>query len=555
MRRGVALMLPVLRPYAGRFGLVFLLALMATGLSLAQPLLTKALIDDGILGGNARILMLVAAALVAVAALGVGVGAVNRRVYIDASARALFDLRGGVFRHLLNLSPRFYATRRTGELMSRLDGDVAEVQRFVTDGILSVVSAAITLVLSIAFMVMLSPVLTLVALAVLPLEAVYLMWMRPRLTASSRDLREKAGDLSAYLVERLSAVRLIQGAASQPREADAFRGHQDDYRGSLVAQQMTAFAAGAGPQLLTSVATAVVFVLGGLAVIDGALTLGALIAFASYLARAVGPLQTFLGLYAASARAEVSLDRVLGLLDEPADVVQPVQPVTFPDPCHGQIVFDHVTFAHGGRAAILTDASAMFPAHAKIGIVGASGSGKSSLVDLLARFQDPQSGRILLDGADIRELDLAALRRAIAVVAQDTILLDGSLADNLRYGTPQASDAEIVKALRAAKLDELIGRLPQGVDTRVGERGARLSGGERQRLAIARALLADPSVLVLDEATTGIDAATERDILATVDRLFGNRTRIVISHHPRTLLDVEQTFRLADGQLVLVAAS
>ena len=547
-------MLPVLRPYVGRLAGVFLLALMATALSLVQPLLTKALIDDGILSGDRRLLMLVAAALVGVAALGVILSALNRRLYIDVSARALFDLRGRVFGHLLNLSPRFYAERRTGELMSRLDGDVAEVQRFVTDGILSVVTAVLTLGLSLAFMVMISPMLTVVALIVLPVEAAYLIWMRPRLTASSQTLREKAGDLSAYLVERLNVVKLIQAAVSQDRESQLFRHHQDDYRDSLVVQQMTAFAAGAGPQLLTSAATAAVFVMGGLAVIEGALTLGALIAFASYLARAVGPLQTFLGLYAASARAEVSLNRVLALLDAPVDVASPAQAKPFSETGQGQITFDHVSFGHDGRTPILNNVHVTFPARTKIGIVGASGSGKSSLVDLLARFQDPQEGRILLDGVDLRDLDLSALRRRIAIVAQDTILLDASLADNVRYGAPQASDAEVAEALRAAKLDELIARLPQGANTRVGERGARLSGGERQRLAIARALLADPLVLVLDEATTGIDADTERDILATMDQLFANRTRLIISHHPRTLADVDITFELADGRLTPVAA-
>ncbi|MDA5192590.1 ABC transporter ATP-binding protein [Govanella unica] len=538
------------RPHAGRLAFVLLLSVFATGLGLLQPWLTKLLIDGGILGRRMDVLLTVTAVLLLAAFLSAGLGALNRWLYVGVSARILFAFRGRVFAHLLTLSPRYFAAARTGELMSRMDGDVAEVQRFALDSALAVVSAAIMLTGSLIFMLALDARLTLIAFALLPLEILFLRAFRPLLMTRSAALRGRAADLSAFLVERISGVRLLQGLGAERKAAADFAAHQDRYRTDLLKQQMTSYGVGAGPGLMLTLSNAAVFVIGGSAVIDGSLTLGTLIAFSAYLGRATGPVQTFLGLYTAAARAEVSLDRVRVLLDAEPAVRSPAVPRALPDGPGGAIAIEGLMFGHPGRDAFILDqASAVIPAGSKVALEGLSGAGKSTLVDLLQRHYDPDGGRILLDGMDLRELDLAVLRRQMVVVTQDMILMRGSVAENLRLARPEASDDDLRAALLAAELGDLMTRLPQGLDSLIGERGASLSGGERQRFALARALLCDPRVLILDEATAGVDATAEARVLAAVDQLFAGRTRLIISHHPRAFRDVDLRLQLASGKL------
>lgn len=522
------------------------LSLLATGFALLQPFLTKFLIDEGILGGNLRLVLILAGVIVAAAVLGALLGLANRQLYVDASARILFALREKVYAHLLTLSPHFFARRRAGDLMTRLDGDVAEVQRFALDSLLALVNAVILLVGSIIFMLALSPMLTLIAFLLLPAQALFLRVMRPRLAREAGQLRQRAGEVASYLIERLGAVRLIQGLGREEPERALLAARQDDYRRDLLRMQRVSYVTGAGPGLMMTASTAVVFIVGGAQVIDGSLTLGTLIAFSAYLARASGPVQTFLGLYAASARAEVSLIRVLELLDERPAVRETERPTSLPRNARGEVVLEGVSFTHPGRDGVLVDITARFPAGAKIGLTGASGAGKSTLVDLLQRQFDPQSGCILLDGLDIRTLSLRELRRRVVVVSQETILFNGDLALNLRLVAPDADDATLAHALAQA-------RLPLPLTTLVGERGRALSGGERQRLAIARALLQDPLVILCDEALAGVDAVTEGEVIAGMDELFARATRVIISHHPRSLAGVDQLFSLSDGRLVEMA--
>ncbi len=531
------------RPQAPRLALVLVLSLLATGFALLQPFLTKFLIDDGILAGDIRLVLVFAGVILGAAVIGAVLGLANRQLYVDASARVLFALREKVYAHLLTLSPHFFARRKAGDLMTRLDGDVAEVQRFALDSLLALVNAVILLIGSLVFMLALSPSLTLVAFILLPAQAAFLRVMRPRLAARANALRQRAGEIASYLIERLGGVRLIQGLAREEPERRMLGARQDGYRRDLLAMQRMSYVTGAGPGLMMTASTAVVFVIGGARVIEGDLTLGTLIAFSAYLARATGPVQTFLGLYAASARAEVSLNRVLELLDEKPAVMDPADPVPLPRPARGELALDHVAFAHPGRDPVLVNVTATFPAGARIGLTGASGAGKSTLVDLLHRQFDPDHGRILLDGVDIRRLSLAELRRRVVVVSQETILFNGDLAENLRLAAPDADDRRLESVLEQA-------RLPLPLHTRVGERGRALSGGERQRLAIARALLQDPLVILCDEALAGVDAATEAEVIAALDALFPRATRIIISHHERSLAGVDHLFDLADGRLV-----
>jgi ATP-binding cassette subfamily B protein len=536
------------RREADRIATVIGLALISTGLALAQPLLTKLLIDGGILAGDMATVLLAAGLMVGLALLASTIGGINRWRHVTVSAAILFALRTAVFRHLQTLAPGFFARWRTGDILARLDGDVAEIQRFAVDGLLAVVSATVGLVGAVILMLVLSWQLALVALVLLPLEIAFLRFMRPRVERTSQVLRERASDLSAFLVERLPAIKYIQSVAAEEREAVRLGGLQDRYQQDLVRQQLTGYVTGAVPALMTTASTACVFVLGGWLVIEGRLTLGTLVAFAGYLGRATGPIQTMLGLYVALQRARVSLLRVWALVEQRAAVWSPPSPRSLPSNARGEVRFEGVGFAHDERL-VLDGVDLHLRPGEKVALTGPSGAGKSTLVDLLQRHDDPSRGRILLDGVDLRDLDLGVLRRRVAIVAQDLVLFRGTLFDNLRYAAPEAGEEEVRDAARRAALDAVMARLPDGWSSDIGTAGRTLSGGERQRIAIARALLQDPLVLVLDEATSEVDVATEARITEAVDRLFATRTRIVISHRPGIFGDADRRLELVDGRL------
>ena len=547
-RAAVRWLFGFVRPHRPRLALVVLVALASTALVLLQPLLTKFLIDDGLLAGDFRAVVLLCLAMLAVALLGALLGGLNRYQHVSVSADILFALRLALFRHLQRLPPTFYARWRGGDLLARLDGDVAEIERFAVDALLAAVSATLGLLGALALMLALSWPLALIAFVLLPLELLFLRRLRPRVEATSRALRERGSDLAAFLVERLGAMKFTQSVAAETREADALEALQGRFRADLLRQQMTGYLAGAVPGLLTSASTALVFVLGGWLVIRGDLTLGTLVAFSAYLGRATGPVQSLLGLYVGAQRALVSLRRVAELQRARPAVAPPAQPQALA-PRGGAIRFEHVRFGYGA-GEILTDADLAIAPGEKVGLIGLSGAGKTTLIDLLQRHYDPATGRILLDGVDLRALDLAELRRRIAVVAQDTVLLKSSLLDNLRYAAPEASFAEVEDAARRAEVDAFAAALPEGYASDVGTAGKALSGGQRQRIAIARALLQDPLVLVLDEATSAVDQATEARIISAVDELFGDRTRLVISHRPAALAGIGRLVALEHGRLV-----
>ncbi len=538
------------RPQAGRLAAVLLLSVVATGLALAQPYITRYLIDDGLLARRMDVILVLCGILVGAAAVSAVLSGLNRWHYVDASARVLFALREAVYAHLQRLSPTFYARTRGGDVIQRLDGDVGEIQRFAVDGLLALVNGIIALTGTLVLMLTLSWKLSLLAFVILPAQFLFLRYMRPRVEARTRDVRDRASDLTSFIMDALAAMKLIQAVGAERRQAEALGDLHRRYRGHLLRQQMTGYATTAVPGLMTALATALVFVAGGWMVIEGGLSLGALIAFSIYMARATGPVQTLLGLYVAVRRAVVSLDRVMAIMDAPPAVTAPENPRPLPVGAAGHIVFDDVSFAYPDNPQpVLDRLCGEFPAGRKIGLVGASGVGKSTLIDLLHRHYDPGAGRILFDGIDLRDLDLAELRRRIAVVAQDTVLLSGSIADNIRYAAPWADEQAVLRAAGSARVDEFAGRLPDGYGTPVGTGGTALSGGQRQRIAIARAILQDPLVLILDEATAAVDLETESSIGRAIDALFPDRTRIVISHRAETLAGADPILDMRDGRL------
>ena len=553
MRQALAWLYGFVRPHRRAIGLLLGLSLGASLLALAQPWLVKTLIDEGLLAKDYQTLWHMAVIMMGAGLLGTVLAGVNRYLHTRLSGRILFALRDDLYRHLQQLSPTFYGRRRIGDILSRLDGDVAEIQRFAVDSLFSAVSAVIGLVGAVALMLMLSWQLSLLLALLVPIEVLWLRWMRRKVEREVRNLRERSADVSSFLVETLPAMKFIQAAGQQGREAGRLDQLGQGYMRQLLKVQVTEFFTQAIPGTLTSWCRACAFLVGGWWVIQGTWQLGALIAFSTYMGMAVGPVQSLLGLYVAVQRMAVSLGRVMELKQQVVAVHQVVNPRPIPDG-PGELRLEALSFAHEGRqGAVLDNVQVCIPGGLKVAIRGASGVGKSTLIDLLQRFYDPDAGRILLDGADLRDLDLAALRRRIAVVSQDIVLFRGTLAQNLAYAVPEASRAELERVVRLARLDSLVESLPLGLDGLLGERGQQLSGGQKQRIAIARAVLQAPRILVLDEATSAVDEATEREVIAAIDQLFAGRTRILISHRASTLADADLHLYLQDGQLQVLA--
>ncbi|WP_332675618.1 ABC transporter ATP-binding protein [Aromatoleum sp.] len=550
LRRGFEWLYGFVRPHWRSVARLLLLSLAATLLVLLQPWLTKMLIDDGLLARDYPVLLSIATAMIFVGIVGTVLAGVNRLLHTRLSGTILFALRSDLYRHLQSLSPAFYGRQRMGDLLSRIDGDVAEIQRFAVDSLFSAVSSVIGLVGAIVLMVSLSWQLSLLVLVLVPLEFLWLRWMRRKVEIRTRAVRERAADVSSFLVETLPAMKFIQASRRESDERERLDRLGATYLEDLLQLQRAEFFTHAVPSTLTSMTRAAAFVIGGWWIVEGSWQLGGLIAFSTYLGMATGPVNSLLGLYVAVQRMSVSLMRVRELREARVDVAETPEAAAGDRPWAGRIEFDGVVFRHDDREApVLDRATLTIPAGSKVALTGASGVGKSTLVDLLHRHYDPAQGVITLDGIDLRQIAFADLRRAVAVVSQDIVLFRGTVADNIRYAAPAADEAAVREAARRAGLDGLIARLPRGLDTSLGERGQQLSGGERQRIAVARALLQDPCVLVLDEATSAVDEATEAQVIAAVDTLFAGRTRILISHRAATLVGCDLRVRLEGARL------
>lgn len=548
--RGIRRLLwPHLRPQLGTLSAALLLGLLIAAMSAAQPLLTRIVIDQGLIGRQFSRLGYACLGMLGLAAAGFLLGGVHRVIYVRASGRALFSLRGAVYAHLLRVSPRRLARVPVGDLVSRLDGDIAEVQRFGTDAAASFVSSVLTLVTVGAVMLGLSWRLTLAVAALLPLQLLVRQYARPRIEASTRALREAAGRLSGFLVETLSGARHVQAAAAEELEGRRLDALGDAYLDRVQRQQIVNFATGSLTGLLGHLATAGTFVLGGWYVLQGHLSVGTLVAFVAYLGRSSGSAASMAALYTGYQRARVSLVRVEELLELPC-ILESADAIAVPFAARGALRFEAVTIGAAAEGRPVLDAiSVDIPAGSKAVLRGASGAGKSTMADMLRRFVDPDSGRILLDGRPLYDFKLADLRRRIVVVEHSPVLFRGSILDNLRYGNPDVDEANVLEAARQALVDDFVSALPQGYATQVGEGGSGLSTGQRQRIAIARAALARPLIVILDEATSGLDVEAARAVHRSLDRTFPDRTRLVITHRAGDIEGTDACWQLEGGRL------
>ena len=533
-------------PYWSRLALVLVISLASTGLSLYLPLLSRDLVDGALIDRDPSSLVRVVVIFVVITLASFVLNVISGLRYTRVSADILFDMRLAMFRHLQRLSPRFYARTRLGDIMSRINNDIGEIQQIAAEVTLAWVGNVLFLVGAVVALLWLDARLFLISMIATPLSLWALVWYRKRLEGRIADLRDRSADIGSFLIESIQAMRLVVASNAHGREAGRFKQRNDAFVGSLMAMQRMTYLSGGLPGLLLSGGMALVFLYGGNRVIDGSMTAGTFVAFMAYQMRLLAPVQSLMGLYTSIASARVSLARVCQILDTPPEVNE--RPDAAPlETVRGAVTFDSVSFSHDRGMRTIDRLSFTAAPGEVIAIVGPSGGGKSTVADLLVRFVDPDEGTIRIDGHDLRDVRLDDLRRHVVVVDQTPVILHASIADNLRYACPDASPEDLTRVMDAVGLGTFVAQLPQGYDTLVGERGSALSAGERQRLAIARALLSDPAVLILDEPTAALDPATEQGVVAGYEAAMKGRTTILITHRP-------EPARRAD-RIVLVASS
>jgi ABC-type multidrug transport system fused ATPase/permease subunit len=536
------------RPYRARTALALVSLLGATAVALAPPYLVGLTVDH-VQKGDTSDLPLLVGAFLAAGVLGVGLGYGQTYFTGWTGERMLADLRRIVFGHLQRLSLGFYERNRAGVIISRLTNDVEALDQLVTDGVTSLVQNTLILAGSAGVLFFLDWRLALATLTVIPLMALATVWFRKRSGRAYRAVRETLGAVTATLAEDIAGMRVLQSFTRERPAQDNFREVADTYR---VSNMQTVFLNGVYfpvVDFLSTTATVVVLGYGGWLASNGDVSIGTLVAFLGYLTNFFDPVQQLSQLYNTFLSAVAALDKITDLLDEEPEVSDRADAVDLPS-IRGDVSFEAVRFAYGRGPEVLHGIDLDVTAGTTVALVGHTGAGKSTIAKLLARFYDPTAGRITIDGVDVRDVSQASLRRQLGIVPQEGFLFAGSVADNIAFGRPGASHDEIAAAARVVGADDFITRLEHGYDTELGERGSRLSLGQRQLIAFSRALLADPRILILDEATSSVDIGTERRIEQALRRLLHGRTAFIIAHRLSTIRDADLIVVLEHGLVV-----
>jgi ABC-type multidrug transport system fused ATPase/permease subunit len=549
----------LLRPYRGRVALTFVAMLAATGAGLAPPYLAGQAVDAGIVTGDSEALTLIVIAFLVVA--GLYAIATYAQTYLVGwvGTRALQDLRERVFAHLQSMSIGFFTRRSPGVLISRMTNDIEALNQLVANGVVTLISSGLTLIGVVAIMLLLDVKLALVTFLTFPLVALASVVFRVASHGAYRATRERIAAVTAYLQETLSGVRVVRSFGQEPRHTAAMTELNEANREANMRTVFLNASYFPAVELLAAVGTAAIVLYGGSQAIDNAIQIGTIIAFIGYLQVFFQPIQELSQLYTTYQQGMAALDKVFELLDTEPDMIDAPGAID-PGRLRGEIEMDRVSFsyiddaldqqARGERVEwALRDVDLHVPPGQTLALVGTTGAGKSTFAKLVARFYDPQQGRVLVDGHDLRGVQQRALRRQLGIVPQEGFLFSGSVRENIAFGRPPASTEEIEAAVAAVGATEFIAALPEGLDTEVGERGVQLSAGQRQLVAFARALLAEPRILILDEATSNVDVRTEKTIERGLERLLAGRTAIVIAHRLSTIRRAGKIVVLEGGRI------
>lgn len=542
--RSYSLLLPFMKPYLRPLVFVIVISLLATALGLSQPWLSRQMIDVALMPRNVTALIEIAIAMVLIAIGGYALNILSSYLYVSASSSMLFDMREALLRHLQTLSPRFYARFRLGDLMSRINSDISDIQRATADTLLSVVSNVLTLGGCIALMLWLDWRMALFSVVLIPVCMFIFMHYQKKLTDLTRQMRERGADLGSMLVETIMGMRVITALNAGENEIARFKAGNNAFVSAMMRMQFTSFLAGAVPGTVLTLTSSCIVLYGGIQVIHGHMTIGTLVAFMSYQARLFGPVQVLMGLASGLSSARVSLARIIELFETQPEVRERPDARTFTG-LPMAIRFKNVSLRHGTRD-VLREVSFDIPHGCLCTVLGHSGVGKSSLADLIVRNIDPDKGCITVGDVDLKEFQLGDLRKRILLIDQSPYLFNDTISANIRFGIPKTTPKDIARAVRLAGLEGLIARLPDGLETQTGERGLSLSAGERQRIAFARALLRNPDILILDEPTAALDSTTEQIITSSLREAFPAATLIVITHRPELSKLADQIITLKE---------
>jgi len=538
-----------LRPH--RTILIFSLSLsvISAALGMIQPYFAKVLIDRVFLARESGLLVPLLGALVALLTVGFLIRVSNSYIYTLYSARLLFKMREDLFAHLQRIPLSFFSKKKIGDIFSRIATDMADVQALITETLPNYLFDSLTCVITAAILVWLHWKMALLSFCFLPFAALMIRWIRPRLLELAKNVAESNADIAHFLFETLGGMTLVRAFGAEESECEKLQVKQSNMLGYLLRYQILGAFSGATPTIFIIINTLVVFGYGGFLVTRDALSVGSLVAFSIYQGRVFAPLQGLMEGFLAMQKSRVALTRVREILDIEPACPQGGDVIPADEKLRGDIVFENVSFAYEETEPVLNELSFHVPPGKVTALVGPSGVGKTTVCHLILRLFDPDAGRITLDGTDLKNVKMDWLRKQMAIVSQDTFLFHTSIRENIGYSKPDAGDEEIIKAAKAACIHDFIQSLPEGYDTVVGDRGVRLSGGQKQRLSIARSILVNPRILILDEATAFLDPSVEDRLKETIRMLMKDRTILVVSHRSSTIQGAEKIIALENDGL------
>jgi len=522
----------------------FLLSLLSTALGLVQPYFAKVFIDTVFLGKQFHLLSPILAVLIALLLFSFLVRTVNSYLYTRYSAKLLFRMREDLFEHLQKAPLSLFTKKKLGDIYSRIASDMADIQGLVTETMPNYLFNFLTCMITGAILFWLHWKMALLSFCFLPAGLYVVRWIRPKLMDLAKDVAEHNADIAHFLLESLSSASLVRSFGAEKIECSKLQEKQSQLLKFLMRHQVLKAFSGSVPTIIIIINTLIVFGYGGGLVIAGSLTIGSLVAFSIYQGRVFAPLQGLMDGFLAVQKSKVALERVHDILDIKPALAETGDLVLDSGSLRGALAFESVSYAYEKDEPVLENISFSIPAGKVTALVGPSGVGKSTICHLILRLFDPDVGRITLDGTDLKRFKLEWLRKQVALVSQDTILFHASVLENIRFGHPEADEAHIVEAAKAACIHDFVVSLPDGYETVLGDRGVRLSGGQRQRISIARSILSLPKILILDEATAFLDASVEERLKETIRFLMKGRTILVVSHRASAVHGAERIIAL-----------